>query len=494
MSKERKMLNKIKGLVGLDKEIELEEITLPDGKIIFAEEYVVGESVFIQTEEGERVPLPVGEYELPSGQTLVVSEEGIIGEIREGAPEEEAPEEMSEEVVAAIEKTIKDLNSENKDLKGEVATLKKEKSDLSKVNLSKPRGIRRNPEGIKSRDERIQIDPRTLTTRQRINLAMQNTPFYKDNVKLTTDTTVTTTYAGEFAGEYIAAATLQGVTLGTNAITIKENIKDKEVVKRIATADILADASCAFTPVGTVDIDERILDPKELQVNMDLCKLDFKADWEAIGMGYSAFDVLPPNFNAFFVENMAALVNEAIETNIYQGLGSNAGEFDGFAVQLKADTDVVDVDNTGVTIDETTVIAELGRVADAIPQTLWNTDDLKIFCSPNIARAYTRALGGFGTAGLGGSGYMGQGPAGEKPLNFDGIPLFVANGLGASEMIAGQKRNLWYGTGLLSDNNQVKVLDMADLDGSENVRFVMRFTAGTQYGVGSEVVYYWTVV
>jgi hypothetical protein len=85
---------------------------------------------------------------------------------------------------------------------------------------------------------------------------------------------------------------------------------------------------------------------------------------------------------------------------------------------------------------------------------------------------------------------MGQGPTGTKPLNFDGIPIQIINGLNSNHMVAAQKRNLWYGTGLLDDNNEVKLIDMADIDGSKNVRFVMRFTAGVQYGIGKEIVLY----
>jgi hypothetical protein len=57
-------------------------------------------------------------------------------------------------------------------------------------------------------------------------------------------------------------------------------------------------------------------------------------------------------------------------------------------------------------------------------------------------------------------------------------------------MVAAEKSNLFFGTGLLSDQNEVKVIDMADIDGSQNVRVVMRFTAGVQYGIGSEIVLY----
>jgi hypothetical protein len=57
-------------------------------------------------------------------------------------------------------------------------------------------------------------------------------------------------------------------------------------------------------------------------------------------------------------------------------------------------------------------------------------------------------------------------------------------------MVAAQSSNLYFGTGLLSDHNEVKLLDMGDLDGSQNVRVIMRYTAGVQYGIGSDIVLY----
>jgi prepilin-type processing-associated H-X9-DG protein len=75
-------------------------------------------------------------------------------------------------------------------------------------------------------------------------------------------------------------------------------------------------------------------------------------------------------------------------------------------------------------------------------------------------------------------------------LFFDGVKIFMANGLASDKMVATTKDNLWFGTGLLSDSQEVRVLDMADLDGSQNVRVIMRFTAGVQYGVAADIVTY----
>ena len=74
--------------------------------------------------------------------------------------------------------------------------------------------------------------------------------------------------------------------------------------------------------------------------------------------------------------------------------------------------------------------------------------------------------------------------------NVDGVKLFVANGLTDNYMMAAKSDNLWFGTGLLGDLSFAKVLDMEDLDGSQNVRVIMRYTAAVQYGIGAEIVLY----
>ena len=307
---------------------------------------------------------------------------------------------------------------------------------------------------------------------------------------MATTTSITSTYAGEFAGKYIAAALLSSSTIDNGGIEVKPNIKFKEVIKKLATGDLVANASCDFAATSSVTLTERIIQPEEFQVNLQLCKKDFVSDWEAVSMGYSAFDTLPKNFQDFLLAHVIAKVAEKNEHAIWQGANATAGEFDGFTVLAAADSDVVDV--TGTTVTAANVIAELGKIVDAIPSTIYGKEDLYIYVSQNIARAYVRALGGFGASGLGAAGTNNMGTQwwNNGSLSFDGVKLFVANGLPDNDAMAAQKSNLYFGTGLLSDHNEVKVIDMADLDGSQNVRIVMRYTAGVQYGIGSEIVYY----
>ena len=221
-----------------------------------------------------------------------------------------------------------------------------------------------------------------------------------------------------------------------------------------------------------------------------MCKTPFESDWGAISMGYSAFDNLPPSFSDFLIGQVAAEVAASTETNIWQGVTGTAGQFDGFVTLMTADADVIDV--VGTTVDSANVIAELGKVVDAIPSALYGKEDEYIYVSQNVARAYVRALGGFGASGLGANGTNNLGTQwwNNGSLSFDGVKIFVANGLADNRMVAAQKSNLYFGTGLLSDQNLVKLLDMADLDGSKNVRVIMRFTAACQYAIGSDCVLY----
>jgi len=308
---------------------------------------------------------------------------------------------------------------------------------------------------------------------------------------MATTTNVTTTYAGEFAGKYIGAALLSGNTLAQGGISIMPNVKFKSVIKRLDLASLTANASCDFTPTGTVTLDERILEPKELQVNLELCKSDFQDDWEAVQMGFSAFDNLPPLFSDFIIARVAEQVAQKTEQDIWSG-SAGAGSFDGFSTLIAADAALpAGQEVAGTTVTAANVIDELGKIVDAVPNRLYGHEGLHIYVAQNIFRAYKRALGGFGASGLGANGFGGQGTNQDiDVLFFDGVKVFMANGLADDTAIASTKDNLYFGTGLISDHSLVKLLDMADLDGSKNVRMIMRYTAGVQYGFATDIVTY----
>ena len=307
---------------------------------------------------------------------------------------------------------------------------------------------------------------------------------------------LTTTYAGEFSGKYIAAALLSADTLDKGLITVMPNVKFKSVIQKASTDDIVKDASCDFEPnQGTLTLTEAILEPKEFQVNMDICRKTLHSSWEAEQMGYSAFDNLAPNFADFVLAHVAAKVADRTEKNIWSGDTGNSGQFDGFSIKLDTDANLpAGQDLSGAAITAANVISELGNVVDAIPTAVYGSEDLYIYAASDVIRAYTRALGGFQSGGEGANGYENKGNNQSLgSLFFDGIPVVPARGAANGTIIAAEKSNLFFGTGLLNDLNEVRVIDMAENDGSQNVRIVMRFTAGVQYAQVTDIVYRKTV-
>jgi len=164
-------INKIKSLLGM--EVKLEQMKLMDGvTVLEADAFEMDNEVFIVTEDEQKIPLPIGEYELESGMILVVEVEGIIKEVKEAvveeevAPEVEAPESEVEVEVEAeattptakktIESIVKEtFFSEIEALKNENIELKAKLELLSKVDVvteevtelsEEPKPISFNPE------------------------------------------------------------------------------------------------------------------------------------------------------------------------------------------------------------------------------------------------------------------------------------------------------------------------------------------------------------
>jgi hypothetical protein len=253
------------------------------------------------------------------------------------------------------------------------------------------------------------------------------------------------------------------------------------------------------------------LEPKELQVNLELCKQEFVDSWESLQLGFSAFDTIPASFNDYLISYVAGQVAQATETSIWQGTASN-GSFLGFqtafSASVAANTTVVSGSITvssGVipafsgsgtvvggqpisgSITSANVLEKLNLVVNSIPTAVYGKEDLLIYVGTQVGKAYQQALAG---GSIGANGFNNQMNVGEKPFNFNGIEIVLCPGMSDSKIVAAQKSNLFFGTGLLSDHNEVRVLDMANLDGSQNYRIIMRYTAGVQFGIGSDIVYY----
>jgi hypothetical protein len=312
-------------------------------------------------------------------------------------------------------------------------------------------------------------------------------------------TSITTTYAGEFAGKYVSAALLSAPTIENGGVTVLPNVHYKQVIQKVATDAILKNSTCSFSDVSTVTLTEKVLTTKDLQVNLELCKKDFFSTWQAAEMGFSSFKTLPKSFADFVIAHVSDKVAANVETAFWTGATGTSGSFDGISTLVALDAALPAAQEvTGTTVTALNVVVELGKIVDAIPAALYGNPNLRIYVSTNIAKAYVRALGGFSTvSGASAAVTPGTGVNNQSTqwynngsLSIDGVEIFWAPGLAANTAIATTTDNLFFGTSVLSDLNEVKVIDMSDIDGSQNVRVIMRMAGGAQYGIVEDIVTY----
>ena len=293
---------------------------------------------------------------------------------------------------------------------------------------------------------------------------------------------ITSNYSGEHAGQYIAAALKSADSL--NYLTVLENIKFKRNITKVAPSGLIKDATCDFTDAGTLTLTERVLNPKELQINVDLCKKDLLADWQAAQMRAGAHNRdMSGDFTAFIFSHLSDVIADSIEGSIWSGADATNGQFEGFVTAstglMNVDTAVVDATKTAA-FSATTVIANLQKAVDTIPTAVYGKDDLYLYVNKATYRFYIQAISALSAFPF---NHMGQ-----YTPEFQGVKLAVCPGLADDTIVAAQKSNLFFGTDLISDHTEIKVLDMADLDGSDNIRVVAKFTGGVQHAQGSDIV------
>lgn len=293
---------------------------------------------------------------------------------------------------------------------------------------------------------------------------------------------ITTGYAGESAGVYLAAALKQAKSL--DVLTTFENIKYKRTMQVMTNTAFIKDASCDFNADGTLTLTDKILEPKLLEVNIQLCKNDILDDWQAAQMRAGAHNSdFSSDFTAFVFSHIAGHIGQFVENKIWTGRAAG-GDFQGFleaAGPIASDATVNTVTATAP-FTATNIIANIEAALDAVPAAVYTADDLYIYMGVEAYRLYIAAVSKLGYL----NAYNMQGD--YVPMA-NGIKIAVCPGMPADELVVAQQSNLFYGTDLISDNTEVKMLDMANLDGSDNIRLIAKFSSGVQTGVGADIVY-----
>ena len=301
--------------------------------------------------------------------------------------------------------------------------------------------------------------------------------------------TTASNFTGKAAGFYISAALQQANSL--EYLTMIENIKFKSNIQNMAGSGLVTAASCDFTTAGTLALTEKVLEPANLQVNLQLCKATLLDSWEALQMRAGAGAPPPASFDDYVISYMGEIIASSVESNIWAGTQNAAGEFIGFTGAgatgwLRGGNDGtvlqgVLTGGAGVAPTAGTIIADMEVALDTMPVAIMGKEDVFVYINQRNYQLYIQAVSLMGYVNA-------YNMNGDYEPRINGYKIAVCNGLQNAAIVVAQKSNLFFGTDLLSDQTRIQLLDMANLDGSDNMRLVARYSAGTQTGVGSDIV------
>lgn len=301
---------------------------------------------------------------------------------------------------------------------------------------------------------------------------------------MATPNPLTKVYVGDEAAGFVSASLLSGETLGKGNVTVLPNVAYQVNLKNLNfAAGSVADATCDFTDGSAISYKEQTITPKRFQLQKELCKNDWLSTYAGAQMTAGVDGTIPSSFAEYLISHAGAYVGKEVETAIWSGTDTG-GSFQGFVSKLAADTDVADATVTsGVTaLSADNIIAELGALRDAIPSSVYGNEDLCIYLGSKAMRYYISAQSNLG--------YMDKYHAGVTDSNFEGIKLCLANGMADNTMVAARKSNMFFATDLTSDLTEVKVIDMTETNGSDNVRLIMKYNAGVGYANGGDIALY----
>ena len=303
---------------------------------------------------------------------------------------------------------------------------------------------------------------------------------------------VTSNFAGKAAGFYIAAALKEAKSL--DYLTQINNVRYKSNIQAMANANMVRNAECDFTDYGTLTMTEKVLEVKPLQINIDLCKQNLVSSWESLEMS-GAYGNPPASFEDYVISYMGGIIADQVETDIWQGNDGNGELAAGYLAAVVGlllpgvDGTVIQSSATGA-YTAANIIANLqtltADMAANVPAIL-GKEDLYIYMNNKTYAFYVSAVSTLGYV----NAYNMNGD--YEPV-FEGYKIATCPGLNDNELVAAQKSNLYWGTDLVSDfgttgtGPRITIMDMAALDGSDNLRCVARYSGAVQTGIGADIV------
>jgi len=302
-----------------------------------------------------------------------------------------------------------------------------------------------------------------------------------------TTMTVNSNYIGNVAGEITGAAFKEAQTIKENLVTVLPDIDFQMSLRKISYTNGRVDYACGFTPTGAVTLSEVLLTPKKIMNAQEICKEDLRQIWSSASMGFSAHnDNMPKDVEAALLNEILMDTAQATDLDLWQGVAATTGRIGGFIELFDADAGVIKANN-GITtlagaITKANVQTEIEKVLEAVPVSLRRKKNTVFLVSSNVALAYEQALISAGISnGMGGA---------EMNLAYGSTKITVVDALPDNTFVVYEVKNLYFGTGLLADHNEIRIKDMDESDLSGNVRYKMVYTGGVQYINPTEIVWY----
>lgn len=317
-----------------------------------------------------------------------------------------------------------------------------------------------------------------------------------NNIKLeemASTLSITSNFKGDHAGRYIAAALKSAKSL--DFLTVMENIKYQRSITSMTGGrhggdyHLVKDRSCAYDAQGTLTMTDKLLTPKPLQVNYTICKDDLIKEWQALQMKSGQWNTaMSTDFSTFLISHIAGIIGEATENNIWNGANGTAGQFEGFLTagtgHFVTDAVTAAPAPTGGAYAVATIIDDLSALLAAVPTAVYSKaqDDLYMYMGVKAYRMYISAISA--------AGYVNAYSMNNtyEPF-FEGVKIAVCPGMPDDNAVVAQKSNLFMGCDLMSDETEVRVLDMSTLDGSDEIRIVAKYSAGVQSGIAADITW-----
>lgn len=304
-----------------------------------------------------------------------------------------------------------------------------------------------------------------------------------EKIQLATTVTVTSNYEGSVAGNIIGASFKEADTIARNLVTFLPNVTYKASIRLIDYGNGRVDYTCGFTPEGSIVLSEKELIPKKIKNQSELCKEDLRPTWSDPSMGASSHnDMMPADIENAILTEILADTAQATDMQIWQGNSATNGAFGGFIPLFIADGSVIKPTGVGAPVDKSNVVSGIETVVTNIPVELRRKPDLIFAISPDVADFYMQSLVNPQiTNGLGG---------GNLQLQYGRYTMEVINGLPDNTIVVYRRANLFFGTGLLADHNEVKISDTSEILLDGQVRYSMVYNAGVQYANSEDIVYF----